>query len=189
MINYNTSELKIGLKVLIEGIPMIITENHFVNPGKGQAFNRLTLKNLLNYKIVDKTIKNGETVQAADIEEMKALFSYFDNDSYVFMHPETFEQHHIVKENMSGNEKWIKPQEIYQLVLFNGKPIDIIPPNFIDLEVVETEPGIKGDSTGKSMKLAKLSTGATVKVPLFIQEGELIKIDTRKSIYVSRVKS
>lgn len=188
MANYSTNEFKGGLKILIDGNPMIIIENEFVKPGKGQAFNRVKFKNLFNDRIVEKTFKSGESVEAADVEELTAVYSYFDGDSYVFMHPETFEQYMVSEDSLGETKKWLKDQEEYEVVLFNGNPISIVPPNFVNLEIIETDPGLKGDTAGTGGKPATLSTGAVVRVPLFVQIGEVIRVDTRTSTYVSRVK-
>ncbi|QUE31426.1 elongation factor P [Francisella philomiragia] len=188
MASYSTNEFKGGLKILIDGNPMVIVENEFVKPGKGQAFNRVKLKNLLNDRVVEKTFKSGESVETADVEELNAVYSYFDGDSYVFMHPETFEQYMVSQEALGETKKWLKDQDEYQIILFNGQPISIIAPNFVNLEIVETDPGLKGDTAGTGGKPATLSTGAVVRVPLFVQTGEIIKVDTRTSTYVSRVK-
>ncbi|ABI82207.1 elongation factor P [Francisella tularensis] len=188
MASYSTNEFKGGLKVLIDGNPMVIVENEFVKPGKGQAFNRVKLKNLLNDRVVEKTFKSGESVEAADVEELTTVYSYFDGDSYVFMHPETFEQYMVSEEALGETKKWLKDQDEYQVILFNGQPISIIAANFVNLEIIETDPGLKGDTAGTGGKPATLSTGAVVRVPLFVQTGEIIKVDTRTSTYVSRVK-
>lgn len=188
MASYSTNEFKGGLKILIDGNPMVIVENEFVKPGKGQAFNRVKLKNLLNDRVIEKTFKSGESVEAADVEELTAVYSYFDGDSYVFMHPESFEQYMVSEESLGDTKKWLKDQFEYQVILFNGQPISIIPPNFVNLEITETDPGLKGDTAGTGGKPATLSTGAVVRVPLFVQTGEVIKVDTRTSSYVSRVK-
>ena len=188
MANYSTNEFKGGLKILIDGNPMSIVENEFVKPGKGQAFNRVKLKNLVNGRIIDKTFKSGESVEAADVEELTAAYSYFDGDSYVFMHPESFEQYMVSEEALGEAKKWLKDQDEYQVILFNSLPISITAPNFVNLEIVETDPGLKGDTAGTGGKPATLSTGAVIRVPLFIQIGEIIKVDTRTSTYTSRVK-
>ena len=188
MANYSTNEFKGGLKILIDGNPMSIVENEFVKPGKGQAFNRVKLKNLVNGRIIDKTFKSGESVEAADVEELTAAYSYFDGDSYVFMHPESFEQYMVSEEALGEAKKWLKDQDEYQVILFNSLPISITAPNFVNLEIVETDPGLKGDNAGTGGKPATLSTGAVIRVPLFIQIGEIIKVDTRTSTYTSRVK-
>lgn len=188
MANYSTNEFKGGLKILIDGNPCVIVENEFVKPGKGQAFNRVKIKNLINGRVVEKTFKSGESVEAADVEELTATYSYFDGDSHVFMHPETFEQYMVSEEALGDTKKWIKDQDEYEITLFNGLPISVTAPNFVNLEIIETDPGLKGDTAGTGGKPATLSTGAVVRVPLFIQIGEVIKVDTRNSTYASRVK-
>lgn len=189
MASYSTNEFKGGLKVIIDGNPMVISENEFVKPGKGQAFNRVKLKNLMNGRVIEKTFKSGESVEAADVEELSVIYSYHDGDNYVFMHPESFEQYMVSEEALGDNKKWIKDQEEYDIVLFNGQAIAVEAPNFVTLEIIETDPGLKGDTAGTGGKPATLSTGAVVRVPLFVQQGEIIKVDTRNSTYVSRVKS
>jgi len=188
MANYNTNEFKGGLKILIDGNPNVIVENEFVKPGKGQAFNRVKLKNLVNGIVVEKTFKSGESVEAADVEELEATYSYFDGDSYVFMHVETFEQYMVSEESLGETKKWLTEQDEYQVTLFNNLPISVTAPNFVNLEIVETDPGLKGDTAGTGGKPATLSTGAVVRVPLFLQIGEIIRVDTRNSTYASRVK-
>lgn len=188
MANYSTNEFKGGLKILLDGNPMSITESEFVKPGKGQAFSRVKLKNLISGRVIEKTFKSGESVEAADVEELTATYSYFDGDSYVFMHPETFEQYMVSEESLGDTKKWLKDQDEYQVILFNSTPISIIAPNFVTLEIVDTDPGLKGDTAGTGGKPATLSTGAVVRVPLFVQIGETIKIDTRNSTYTSRIK-
>lgn len=188
MANYSTNEFKGGLKILIDGNPMSIIENEFVKPGKGQAFNRVKLKNLMNDRVIEKTFKSGESVEAADVEELTAAYSYFDGDCYVFMHPETFEQYMVTEESLGETKKWLKEQDEYQVILFNNNPISIVAPNFVTLEIIDTDPGLKGDTAGTGGKPATLSTGAVVRVPLFVQIGEIIKVDTRNSTYTARIK-
>ena len=188
MANYSTNEFKGGLKILINGNPNIIVENEFVKPGKGQAFNRVKLRNLINGRVVEKTFKSGESVKAANIEELNVAYSYFDGYNYVFIHPENFKQYIVLEEALGNAKKWLKDQDEYQVMLFNGLPISVTAPNFVNLKIVETDPGLKGDTAGTGGKPATLSTGAVVRVPLFIQKGEIIKVDTRNSTYISRVK-
>jgi len=188
MAYYSTNEFKGGLKIILDGNPMNIVENEFVKPGKGQAFNRVKLKNLINGRVIEKTFKSGESVEAADVEELSASYSYFDGDSHVFMHPETFEQYMVSEEALGDTKKWIKDQDQYSVVLFNGTAISVTAPNFVNLEITETDPGLKGDTAGTGGKPATLTTGAVVRVPLFIQIGESIKVDTRDGTYVSRAK-
>lgn len=188
MASYSTNEFKNGLKLLIDGNPMVIVENEFVKPGKGQAFNRVKLRNLKSGRVIEKTFKSGESCEAADVQEFDANYSYFDGEYYVFMHPETFEQYNVSETALADTKKWLKEQDVCTVTLFNGEPITVMPPNFVNLTITETDPGLKGDTAGTGGKPATLETGAVVRVPLFVQVGELIKVDTRTGEYVSRVK-
>jgi elongation factor P len=185
---YTTNEFKAGLKILLDGNPMSIIDSEFVKPGKGQAFNRVKLRNLKTGRVIEKTFKSGESVQSADIVELEATYSYFDGEFYVFMHNETFEQYSVGEIALAEAKKWIKEQDNCMLTLFNGEIISVVAPNFVQLKIVETDPGVKGDTAGTGGKPAFLETGATVRVPLFVQTGEIIKVDTRTGEYVSRVK-
>ncbi len=188
MAKYNTSEFKAGLKVLLDGVPMEMVSNEFVKPGKGQGFSRTKLKNLYTGKVIEKTFKSGESIDAADVEEVEANFSYFDGEFYVFMHPETFEMYNATEQAVGEAKQWLKEQASCDVILFNGQPIAIEPPSFIHATVKETDPGVKGDTAGTGGKPAIIDTGAKINVPLFIQEGEQIKVDTRTGEYAGRVK-
>ncbi len=187
MATYSTNEFKGGLKLLIDGEPYSIVENEIVKPGKGQAFNRVKIRNLKNGRVIERTYKSGESVEAADVMEMSMEYSYFDGDSYVFMHPETFEQVNASEAAVTDAKQWMKEQDLCTVVLWNDEPIAVTPPNFVELEVVDTDPGLKGDTSGSGGKPATLSTGAVVRVPLFVQIGEVIKVDTRTGEYSARV--
>ncbi|MFZ9034618.1 MAG: elongation factor P [Francisellaceae bacterium] len=188
MATYSTNEFKNGLKILLDGNPMVIIDNEFVKPGKGQAFNRVKLKNLKSGRVIEKTFKSGESVEAADALDIEANYSYYDGEFYVFMHPETFEQYSVSEAALGESKKWLKEQDLCMLTLFNGEAIGVTPPNFVNLTITETDPGLKGDTAGTGGKPATLETGAVVRVPLFVQTGEMIKVDTRNGEYVSRVK-
>ncbi len=188
MATYSTNEFRGGLKILIDGDPCAIIENEFVKPGKGQAFNRVKIRNLKNGRVIERTYKSGETVEAADVIETDMQYLYFDGDGYAFMHPETFEQVIASEEAVTDAKKWMKEQDICTVTLWNEVPISVTPPNFVELEVTETDPGLKGDTSGTGGKPATLETGAVVRVPLFIQIGEKIRVDTRSGEYSSRVK-
>lgn len=188
MASYSTNEFKNGLKLLIDGNPCSITENILVKPGKGQAFNRVKLKNLKTGRTIEKTYKSGESVEAADVTDIDVEYLYSDGEAWHFMEPTTFEQYAAGAEAMEEASKWLKGQEACTMTLWNGEPLLITPPNFVELTITETDPGLKGDTAQGGNKPAKLETGAVVKVPLFIEEGELLKIDTRSGEYVSRVK-
>lgn len=188
MPTYSTNEFKTGLKIMINGDPHNIVENEFVKPGKGQAFNRVRIRNLKTGRVVEKTFKSGESVEAADIYETEVQYLYNDGDFWHYMHPQSFEQYAISKEAVGDAVLWMQEEGICALTLFNGEPLSISAPNFVEMKIVETDPGVRGDTSGGGGKPAKLSSGATVRVPLFVQEGEVIRIDTRSGEYVARVK-
>ncbi len=185
---YSTNEFKQGLKLLMDNDPYSIVENEFVKPGKGQAFNRVRMRNLKNGRVVEKTFKSGESLEGADVVDVEAQYLYNDGEFWHFMNPSSFEQFQASEVSMADATPWIKEQDLCMVTLWNGVPLSISPPNFVVLKIVETDPGVKGDTSGGGTKPAKLETGAVVKVPLFVQEGELIKVDTRTGDYVSRVK-
>ncbi len=188
MANYSTNEFKGGLKIMLDGEPCSIIENEFVKPGKGQAFNRVKIRKLLSGKVLEKTFKSGDSVEAADVMDVELAYLYNDGEFWHFMNNDTFEQIAADASAVGDTEKWLVEQDSCTLTLWNGSPISVTPPNFVELEVTETDPGLKGDTAGTGGKPATLSTGAVVRVPLFIQIGEVIKVDTRSAEYVSRVK-
>ena len=188
MATYNTSEFRSGLKLMIDGDPFTIVENEFVKPGKGQAFNRVKIRNLKTGRVIDRTYKSGESVEAADVMETDMQYLYSDGEQWHFMDPETFEQLAADAAAVGESSKWLKEQDSYQVTLWNGQPIAIVPPNFVNLTITQTDPGVRGDTSGGGGKPATLETGAVVRVPLFINEGEVIKVDTRSGEYVSRAK-
>jgi len=188
MATYNTSEFRSGLKLMIDGDPFTIVENEFVKPGKGQAFSRVKIRNLKTGRVIDRTYKSGESVEAADVMETDMQYLYSDGELWHFMDPETFEQLSADTNAIGENKKWLKEQDSYLVTLWNGQPIGIVPPNFVNLAIAETDPGVRGDTSGGGGKPATLETGAVVRVPLFINEGEMIKVDTRTGEYVSRAK-
>lgn len=187
--SYSTNEFKSGLKVMLDGEPCSILENEYVKPGKGQAFNRVKLRNLNSGRVWERTFKSGEKLEGADVMDHTMEYSYTDGDFWYFMDPNTFEQVQADAAAVGDSVKWLKEQERYEVTLFNEAPISVASPNFIDLEVTQTDPGIKGDTAQGGSKPATLATGAVVQVPLFIVEGEMLKIDTRTGEYVSRAKS
>ena len=188
MTSYSTNEFKSGLRVILDGDPYAIIENEFVKPGKGQAFNRVKVRNLKTNRVIERTFKSGETVEAADVIETEMQYLYTDGEFWHFMDPATFEQVSADSNAVGDAAKWLKEQDTCQLTLWNGAPLTLTPPNFVTLTIVETDPGLKGDTSGGGTKPATMETGAVVKVPLFVQTGEVIKIDTRTGDYVSRVK-
>ena len=188
MSSYSTSEFKSGLKVMLEGDPCSIIENEFVKPGKGQAFNRVKLRNLKTFKILERTFKSGDSLQSADVIDMDMDFLYDDGEFWYFMDPNTFEQFQADINVIGEGAKWLSEQDSCVVTLFNGNPLLVTPPNHVELEIVETDPGLRGDTAQGGTKPAKLNTGAVVKVPLFLDQGDIIKVDTRSGEYLGRVR-
>ena len=188
MASYNTNEFKSGLKIMLDGDPYAIVENEFVKPGKGQAFNRTKVRNLKSGRIIERTFKSGDSVESADVMDVEMQYLYNDGEFWYFMDQASFEQVSAEAVAIGDSAQWLKEQDICQLTLWDGVPISLTPPNFVELEIVETDPGVRGDTSGGGGKPAKLETGAVVRVPLFIQTGEVIKVDTRTGDYVSRVR-
>jgi elongation factor P len=188
MAKYSTNEFKSGLRIIIDGNPCIIVENEFVKPGKGQAFNRVRIKNLKTGKTVDKTMKSGESVEAADVVDTDMQFLYADGEFWHFMVQDTFEQYGADESAVGDAKNWISDGDVCGITLWNDSPLIVTPPNFVELEITETDPGVKGDTASGGVKPATLSTGAVVRVPLFVDQNEVIKVDTRSREYVSRVK-
>ena len=171
---------------MLDGYPCTITENILVKPGKGQAFNRVKMRNLKTGRTLEKTFKVTETVEAADIEEHNVDFLYSDGEYWHLMEPDTFEQYAADAVAMGDAVKWLKGQEPCVLMLWNGQPLSVSTPNFVELAVTQTDPGVKGDTAQGGSKPATLETGAEIKVPLFIEIGDILKVDTRTGEYVSR---
>lgn len=189
MATYSTNEFKSGLKILLDGNPYEIVENEFVKPGKGQGFSRVKVRDLKTGKVIEKTFKSGETVEAADVLETEVQYLYSDGTAWHFMDPNTFEQYAVDETVMGNTYQWLKEQDVCTLTLWGDSPLTIEPPTFVELKIVETEPGVRGDTSSGGSKPAKLETGAVVRVPLFMQEGEVIRVDTRTGDYISRVKN
>ena len=188
MANYSTNEFRSGLKLMLDGDPCSILENEFVKPGKGQAFSRVKLRNLKSGRVLEKTFKSGESLEGADVIDMDMQYLYEDGDFWYFMEPDTFEQHQASEQAVGEALKWLREQDICVITLYNGAPLSVVPPNHVELEIVETDPGLRGDTAQGGSKPAKLITGAVVKVPLFLDQGDVIKVDTRTGEYQGRVK-
>lgn len=188
MAHYSTNELKNGLKIMVDDAPCSIVDCEFVKPGKGQAFTRLKTRNLKTGRVVERTYKANDTFLAADIVDVEMQYLYNDGEYWHFMVPDTFEQFAVSAAAIEEASPWLKEQDMCTVTLWNNEPLLITPPTFVILAITETDPGLKGDTSGGGGKPATLETGAVVRVPLFVQTGELIKVDTRKSEYVSRVK-
>lgn len=186
--SYSTSEFKSGLKFMLDKEPCVILENELVKAGKGQGFNRVKIRRLLSGKVFEKTFKSGESVESADVMDIELAYLYTDGDFFHFMNNDTFEQVAADPKAIGDNAKWLIEQDMCTITTWNDDPIVVTPPNFVEIEVTETDPGLKGDTAGTGGKPATLATGAVIRVPLFIQIGEVVKVDTRSAEYVGRVK-
>jgi elongation factor P len=184
---YDTSDIRKGLKVLMDGNPYTVVEFQFVKPGKGSAFTRTKFKNLLTGAVIDKNIRSGEKLEPANVEEITMSYLYKEGDDFVFMDGKTYEQVTIANDIIGDNEDLLLDNLECAVLFFNERAVDVTLPNFIEVKVVSTEPGARGDSTGNVTKPATVQTGAEVQVPLFINEGDLLKVDTRTRAYVERV--
>ncbi len=185
---YDTSDLKKGLKILIDGVPYVVLEAQFVKPGKGAAFIRTKMKNLLYGGNIERNIRSNEKIEPADVEEHPMTFLFKEGDDFVVMDQTSYEQTPISKEVMGDGWKWLKDNMVVQVTFYNGRPLDVALPNFVELKITQSDPGARGDTSGNVLKPATLETGAVIGVPLFVNEGEIIKIDTRSGEYVERVK-
>jgi len=186
MANYSTSQFKNGLKLMLDGNPCSIVNNEIVKPGKGQAFNRVKLKDLITGKVLEKTFKSGESLEGADVMETDMQYLYSDGENCHFMDPASYDQYAIDAKAISDAVQYLVEQDTCLVTLWNGNPISVTPPNHVILEVVDTDPGLKGDTAGTGGKPATMNTGVVVQVPLFINIGDKLKIDTRTNDYVSR---
>jgi elongation factor P len=186
--SYNTSEFRKGLKVQLEGDPYLMIECNFVKPGKGQALYKCKLRNLLRNTVLDRTYKSGDSIEAADIEEIQAQYLYRQGQQFVFMDTTTYEQYELSAEQVDEAWKYLKEATVCSVMLFNGRPISITPPNHVVLKVEYCEPGVRGNTATNVTKPAKVETGAEMTVPNFVEIGERIKIDTRTGEYIERVK-
>lgn len=186
MAKCTTAQLKNGLKLLLDGNPCSVISHEFVKPGKGQAFTRVKFKDLISGRTLDKTFKSGETLEIADIMELEMQYLYAEQDAWHFMNLDNYDQYTIGKNAISDAIHYLVEQETYTITLWNDNPISVVAPSHVVLEVIETEPGLKGDTAGGGGKPAKLSSGLVVQVPLFINIGDKIKIDTRSNEYSGR---
>ncbi|MCX2979816.1 elongation factor P [Halieaceae bacterium IMCC14734] len=185
----STGEFKSGLKVMLEGDPCSIVENEFVKPGKGQAFARVRLKNLRTGRVWERTFKSGDSLEAADVMDRTMEYLYTDGEFWHFMEPETYEQYQADETAVGETAKWLKEQDRCEVTLYNDAPLSVTAPNFVELAIAETDPGLKGDTASGGSKPATLVTGAIVKVPLFLSTDDIVRIDTRTGEYVGRGKA
>jgi elongation factor P len=188
MASYGMNDVKNGMKIIVDGAPCVIVDTDYIKPGKGQAFTRVKYRNIKTGRVVEMTMKSTDSVEAADVVDTDMQYLYNDGEFWHFMQPETFEQHTADKNVVGDAAQWIKGEETCVVTLWNGQPLAITPPNFVELKIVETDPGVRGDTSGGGGKPAKLETGAVVRVPLFVGQEEVIKVDTRTGEYFSRVK-
>lgn len=187
MSQISSNELKSGLKVEIESQPYVVVSVQFVKPGKGQAFTRTKLKNLLTGRVLEKTYKSGEKFDIADVHETEMRMLYKETDAAVFMDDHSFEQVSVPLANIGDTQQWLMEDKVYGIIFYNGQAISVEPPTFMEMKIVQTEPGARGDTSGRVLKPAETESGAKIQIPIFVEEGEVIKIDTRTGEYVSRV--
>ena len=185
---YETSDIRKNLKIEIDGTPFVVVDFQFVKPGKGNAFTRTRLKNMINGNVLDRTYKTGEKLVPARIEERSMQYLYNDGGMYHFMDNDNYEQVGIDSEQVGDNALYLVENMSVSILYFKDGPIGINLPFTVELEITETEPGIKGDTASGATKPATTSTGATIQVPLFIQQGERVVVDTRTGDYVERAK-
>jgi elongation factor P len=184
----STSEFKKGVKMELDRTPFVIIDFQHVKPGKGPAFIRTKLKNLITGKVIDRTFRSGEKVQEADVEQRSMQYLYKDGTDFILMDNETYDQIAISEKTVGDDSKWMLEEAMVNVLIYKGNPVTIELPAFLELKIVETDPGVKGDTAQGGSKPAKLETGAVVNVPLFVAEGETIRVDTRTGDYMERVK-
>ncbi len=189
MVTYKTSEFRKGLKVQIDGEPYLMIEMNFVKPGKGNALYKCKLRNLIRNTVIDRTYKGGDTLESADVEEIEVQFLYRQQDRFIFMDTQSFEQYELTAEQVDENWKYLKEEMLCSMMLFNGNPIGVTPPNHVELRVEYCEPGVRGDTATSVTKPVRVETGAEFICPAFIEIGNIIKVDTRTGEYVERVST
>ena len=189
MATYNTSDFRKGLKVQIDGVPYLMIEMNFRKPGKGNALYECKLRNLLRNTVVDRTYKAGQTLEAADVSELTAQYLYRQGQNFVFMDNETYEQYELGEEQVGDAWKFLKEGMNCQLMLFNGNPIALTPPNHVVLKIDYCEPAVKGNTATNVTKPVKVETGAEFSCPAFVEQGEHIRVDTRTGEYIERAKA
>ena len=185
----STNQFKNGSKIIIDNAPCTIINHEFHKPGKGQAVMRIKYKNLLTGNTNDKTFKSGESVESADVSHKEMEFLYHASDSWHFMDIQTYDQIEVNSSQIGEAKKWLVGQELCEVVLWNGQPILVNPPLIVELKIIQSEPGVKGDTVSGATKNVKLETNVEIQVPLFVNENEIVKVDTRDMTYVGRAKS
>jgi elongation factor P len=186
--SYSVNDIRSGMKVLLDGEPFSIVDNEFVKPGKGQAFNRIKVRNLKNGRTIERTFKSGDSMESADVVDTDMQYLYSDGTFFHFMVPDNFEQYTAGKESLGDNAQWLKDGMTCIVTLWNNVPLVVTPPAHVELKIIETDPGLRGDTATGGQKSAKLESGAVVRVPLFLSEGDVVRVDTRTGQYLSRGK-
>ena len=184
---YDTSDIRKGLKIMMDGAPYTVVEFQFVKPGKGAAFTRTKVKNLLTGAVLERNFRSGEKFEPANVETKTMQYLYKDADSFVFMDTTSYDQVQIPDTTIGDSADFMPENINVEVLFFDNRAVDVTLPNFIEQKIVSTEPGFKGDTSTNTTKPAKISTGATIQVPLFINEGDVVKIDTRTGDYLERV--
>ena len=185
---YESSDLRKGLKIEIDGDPYVVVQFEFVKPGKGQALYKCRLKNMITGSQFDKTYRSGEKFKEANLEAVEMEYLYFDGNAYCFMNSSNYEQEFLTEDQVGEAKVFLKENTVCNVLMFDKKALEISLPNFVELTITEAEPWAKGDTAAGSTKPAVLETGHVVQVPPFVNEGEKIRIDTRTGQYVERVK-
>jgi len=188
MSSISTNDFRSGVKVMLDNDPCSIVENEYVNPGKGQAFSRVRIRNLRTGRVIERTFKSGDSLEAADVMDVDMQFLYADGQFWHFMQPESFEQFAAGETAVGDAAQWLKDGTVCIVTLWNGQPLTVTPPPHVELKIVETDPGVRGDTVTGGTKTAKLETGAVIKVPLFLNQGEVVRVDTRSAAYIARAK-
>jgi elongation factor P len=183
-----TSEFRKGLRILVDNEPFVIVEFQHVKPGKGGAFVRTRLKSLVSGNVLDRTYRSGDKAEVPELEEREMQYLYKEGVNYYFMDQNTYDQLFIVEEQLGDAKNYLKESLVIQVLIYQGKTIGVEIPNFVNLVISQTEPGIRGDTAQNATKPALLETGYTIQVPLFVEQGETVRIDTRTGQYLERVK-
>jgi elongation factor P len=185
---YSTAEFRKGLRIELEGKPYLMVDFQHVKPGKGGAFVRTKLKNMINGRVVDQTFRSGEKVGRPDLEEKEMQYLYRDGEHFVFMDNATYDQVFLSKEQVGEQSQFLQESITIKVLYYNKEPLGLELPTFVELAVTAAEPGFKGDTASGGSKPATLETGAVIQVPLFVSEGDKIRVDTRSGTYIERVK-
>ena len=183
----DTSDIRKNLKIMLDGAPYTVVDFQFVKPGKGQAFTRVKIRNLITGAVLERTFKSGERLEPADVEDRQLQYIYSEADSYVFMDPQSGDQIYVSHDKLGDEKAFLHDGLNVDVTLWNGQPVAVALPAHVVLQITHSEPGVKGDTASNVTKPATLSTGALVQVPLFIKEGEWVKVDTRTGEYLERV--